>query len=230
MKKTIGLFTIIFITVGMIACAKKDSNKVNNSSPAVVPVNPAVVANTGPVAYFMQSKPSTISNQSSFNVSGQYREVLKNFLGVCDRTGVTLGYPDCSNWIGGFHLVRLAFQSQSSNQPSFTAFSLPSPMTSGFSFNFSFGFDNGSAYLNPFIPTGATINPINTNQGFEIRVQGSGFTTGYNDVLIMRINNGKLGDAYLNVQLIVRNENQADNMVGSGTMYICPSNTCGLPF
>ncbi|MGE3757321.1 MAG: hypothetical protein AB7H97_06175, partial [Pseudobdellovibrionaceae bacterium] len=108
-----------------------------------------------------------------------------------------------------------------------TAFS--APIVNNPYFDFSFGFDNGSLPQNP-LRTFGTINPINANAGFQVRTQGPNYAQGYNKVLILKVDNGHLGDSLLNVTLILRDENQNDTQIGSGTMYRCAAVSCGLPF
>lgn len=236
MKNVIALLAIITVTLGMIACGKKGGGKIPAPAPvaAVCPNNvlcPGVVNpnDVGPIAYAMQNMQSTVlGSQVSFSTGGAYAEVLKQLLGVCDRVGIVSGVGQCINWANGYNLIRMSFPNQVSNQPQITVFSQPM-MSGGFSFNFSIGWDNGSMARNPLVAN-ATINPVNSDRGFEVRMNGATDTLGYNKYIALRIENGKIGDNSLQVTVHLIDQNQYRMQVASGTLYRCNAITCGLPF
>jgi hypothetical protein len=159
--------------------------------------------------------------------SAGWRALLKEAMGVCDRTDISGGQASCDYWVNG--TAEIAFQMDSttssgvrlmikaSAQSSYINYYYSVPSLSNFLLGWLTGYmaTNPQGYFNPMI-LNASIWPVNNNQGFEIRSYGPTYSAAWNKLIQFQVATGKVEDASFTYNLYYNGA-----LVASGTMQNC---------
>lgn len=162
--------------------------------------------------------PYAIDPRNRFQVSSGMTNILRDFMGVCDRQNVVGGYAACSIWQAGAHdLVVYSDSGSTSSNVKLIIRSVPGYMNYGwYSYSlpdfkytllslFGFGTVNTAGVFDPLV-LDATIWPTNNNQGFEVRAQGPTGSYAWNKMIQLIVLNGKMEDSNWDYRVYVAND------------------------
>lgn len=241
-KILLGVASIYIIT-GLVACGNNNQNNpVPVAGPGAVPgtgvvcpagsslntINGLCIAPNGQVVS------STSSNTIDFMAdsydgtvtitdSSAYKSFLKNAMGVCDNMSWSTGAYDCSSWDNGrLSIVILANTSNSS----LYAYFWPYQENKINIFNVNFGLANTNSFW-PLVLTMPT-SPYNNSQGFMAQSKGNTYTKGYQSVISIVVNQGKIQDGYFDFMLSYSSDGQPVNarVFANGRFTKCSTKQC----
>lgn len=209
-------------------------------SPTPPPGSGVLPAGT-PVGFYSQTSnlivPGYVNFGSSLTVQQGMQSLLKDAMGVCDRSHISGGLAACSTWMhGAFDLVLLSENGAQSNAVKLIIRAIPGSQLNNMgwytyslpSFREFIGcligicWGNPTGIFNPLVLE-ATIWPINNSQGFEVRAYGPRASFAWNKLFQLQVAQGKLEDAQWNYVLHFNGVQAAQ-----GTTVRCQSQNCGL--
>lgn len=229
-KILLGVASIYIIT-GLVACG---NNNQGNPVPVAAAPGAGVVCPAGStlntlnglcIAPNGQVVSSSSSNTIDFMAdsydgtvtitdSSAYKSFLKNAMGVCDN---------CSSWDNGrLSIVILANTSNSS----LYAYFWPYQESKFNLFNVNFGLANTNSFW-PLVLTMPT-SPYNNSQGFMAQSKGNTYTKGYQSVISIVVNQGKIQDGYFDFMLSYSSDGQPVNarVFANGRFTKCSTKQC----
>jgi hypothetical protein len=249
-KWTLTTVMSVFLLSGLLAaCGKSGGN--DNTSATYAGLIPTCTANGCtyglPVNYkagaYAQTSnlvtPGYVNNASTFVPRQGMYQVLKDAMGVCDRTSISGGLAGCQTWFSGAHDMVIYLNGQQASQAQTVKLiirSTPNIQMGGYGY-YSYSLPNFKQFIlglfgyNLSSPAGvfdpmvldATIWPINDNRGFEVRANGPRNSYAWNKLFQLQVANGKLEDPSWDYQLYFNGQLAAD---GRGA--ICQSQYCGM--
>lgn len=234
---TFGLVAMLG-ALSLTACQKGGGGAAPVIAPAIVPYSVPPGTKIGFYAQTTNMNPYGYTNVSgTMNVQSGWRNMLKEAMGVCDREYSTGGYANCNSWMNGWHDLVIIMDGSQASGVSITVRSMPF-ISNYYNYYYQFpkfedailgflGFPVGSnpqGFYNPMILNGS-IWPVNNSQGFEIRSNGPSYSQGYNKLLQLQVEQGKIEDGSFNFKLYY---NGINGLAASGTMVRCQTQNCGL--
>ena len=200
----------------------------------VPPIN--YIAPNGKIQYFA-SKSDFMAPTDTLTPTDNYKNFLRDALGVCDRCTTSAGQASCNSWVSGFNMMmvslsgisttghQIAFYSTPAMQQGYFQFSWQFPKIEDFFLSMFTGIAPPSCnpgQYSPYWATEVALEPKST--GFGLYVDHGPYLSRWNLYKFrVSIPQGKIGDPTLGFQLSVvdKNGNTAD--LATGTLTRCLS-------
>lgn len=245
----LGSIAFMFFT----ACAGDKSGSNNNNPNLVQPICPPNQVNTpfgcqntgivpGSSVPGYYSEKSSQSNMFQMN-EANYKALLKDGMGVCDRCQFSSGLADCKTWINGFNDIVIL-----NDDPTGASVELVirssyeiTPGTPQYSWNFP-RFEDFLGALIGIPPKSCNYGTFTPKLRMRLNVDG-GYNSGKGFVasgtwpfmssrwnrraLRLYVDDGKLGVGVLKYRLVVIDENYREAELAQGDLAYCQTHNCG---
>ncbi len=178
---------------------------------------------------------SSTINQSTFSVNSNYKNLLRDAMGVCDRNHIDWGATDCSAWLNGLQDLVIQFSTLGASTATATFRSYPY-QSAYYNYYLStvspkefllgligFPVGNNTGIFNPMVLE-MKVWPTNDSKGFALWGQLPSWSYAWNKMIKITVNEGKIENSILNFTLSME-----ETQIGSGTFVRCVTDGCGVP-
>lgn len=194
----------------------------------LIPSGAAVTytASTGQqyTGYYSQQQQSV----GVLNLSGDYRSLLKDAMGVCDRCDVSSGLASCQTWLSGYNDINIQTTGATNNSVTVTFRSAPeydnfntywSSPNLGDALLGIFGIPVDSCYYGiqaPVLSLQMYAETHNNNLGFVLYGNGPNYSAWYGHTIRVFVDQGKLGDNVFDFRVVVYDRNMVSKQIANG--------------